>query len=114
MYSTDNYVVLDKLMDTYSIQLVKKCPHFLRNQKFHYCVHNRPPLIQILTQKNESHMLTTCLKRLVSILSSHLCLGLVKCHLSFRSSSSIRFSSSQAYYMARRSHISWFYHPDNT
>ena len=52
----------------------RESPHILRSPKVHYRVHNRPPFVPILNQINAVETLTSL--KSISILSSHLCLGL--------------------------------------
>jgi hypothetical protein len=51
-------------------------PKNLWNPKFHYRVHNSPPLVPILDQINPVHSTSSYLSKIHLILSSHLCLGL--------------------------------------
>jgi hypothetical protein len=72
-------VFLEKLI---VIQLVKKIPAIFCNPKVHYCVHNSPPTVPIMSQKHPIHTFHPLSLRFILILSSHLCLGLPHSHLS--------------------------------
>jgi len=51
-------------------------PRLLRNSKVHYCVHNSPPLVPILTKKHLVHTLPPYFPNSHSVSYSHLRLGL--------------------------------------
>jgi len=58
------------------IHLVKKILLSLRNPKFHYRVHKRPPMEPILSQLNPVRPIDPHLSKVHLKLSSNLCLGL--------------------------------------
>jgi len=93
--------------------LSQEIPRLFWNPRVHYCVHNNPPLVPILSQMHPVHTLPPYLPKNPSNIILSSTLRSSKWSLSFRFSYRNFIRICRAWYMSRPSHSPWFDRPNN-